>query len=249
MPNGDATRRPCPGRPPARLDKRASSRQRFCCRVRREALKKAIAAVTVLAATTITAPTVSAAEPPGFIPWWQAPHPKLVHKLRQDIRFRRDRAVDRAWKLGIILTPHARERLTVDIPTLGRWTHAGTCAHMPTGSSCAGARRCMRRSRASTATRARGGRTRPPARTTAATRWIRRSRRTTAPTTSPCGATPRTGPRRCRPRRLPGDARGRLLAVADLGRGLRPLGTRAGARTTRRPRPGGFLVEAVVNIH
>jgi hypothetical protein len=81
--------------------------------------------VTVLAATTITAPAVSAAEPPGFVPWWQAPHPRLVHKLRHDIRFRRDRAVARAWKLGIILHPHARERLTVDIPTLeamdARW--------------------------------------------------------------------------------------------------------------------------------
>ncbi len=73
----------------------------------------------------ITAPTASASKPPGVIPWWEAPHPKLVHRLRQDIRLRRTHAVHRAWKLGIILTPHRRERLTVDIPTLeamdARW--------------------------------------------------------------------------------------------------------------------------------
>jgi hypothetical protein len=78
----------------------------------------------VLAATTITAPSALASQP-GFIPWWQAPHPKLVHKLRQEIRLRRDRAVNRAWKLGIILTPHNRERLTVDVDALeamdARW--------------------------------------------------------------------------------------------------------------------------------
>jgi hypothetical protein len=125
MPNG---RLRCgaqaPGPPPAVLDKRASRRQRFCCPLRREALKKALAAVTVLAATTINAPTVSA-DVGGFTPWWQAPHPKLVHELRTDIRLRRDHAVKRAWKLGIILHPHRRERLTVDIPTLeamdARW--------------------------------------------------------------------------------------------------------------------------------
>jgi hypothetical protein len=81
--------------------------------------------VTVLAATTITAPNVSAAEPPGFTPWWQAPHPRLVHTLRRDIRLRRDHAVARAWKLGIILHTHRRERLTVDIAALramdARW--------------------------------------------------------------------------------------------------------------------------------
>jgi hypothetical protein len=79
----------------------------------------------VLAATTFTAPTALASDPPGFIPWWQAPHPKLVHKLRQDIRLRRGRAVHRAWKLGTILTPDRRERLTVDVPSLeamdARW--------------------------------------------------------------------------------------------------------------------------------
>ncbi len=80
--------------------------------------------MTVLAATTITAPPALAGQP-GFTPWWQAPHPKLVHKLRREIRLRRDRAVDRAWKLGIILTPHRRERDTVDVPALeameARW--------------------------------------------------------------------------------------------------------------------------------
>ena len=104
--------------------RRASSRQCSCCRVRREALKVKLAAATVLAATTITAPSALASQP-GFIPWWQAPHPKLVHKLRQEIRLRRDRAVYWAWKLGIILTSHNCERFTVDVPTFGamdaRW--------------------------------------------------------------------------------------------------------------------------------
>jgi hypothetical protein len=76
----------------------------------------------VLAATAITAPTASADTP---IPWWQAPHPKLVHRLRQEIRLRRHHAVRRAWKLGIILQPKRRERYTVDVPTLeamgARW--------------------------------------------------------------------------------------------------------------------------------
>jgi hypothetical protein len=78
----------------------------------------------VLAATTFTAPPALASDP-GFIPWWQAPQPKLVHKLRHEIRLRRDHAVHRAWKLGIILTTHSRERDTVDVPTLeamdARW--------------------------------------------------------------------------------------------------------------------------------
>ena len=52
----------------------------------------------MLAATTLTAPP-ALADDPGFIPWWQAPHPKLVHKLRREIRHRRARAVDRAWML------------------------------------------------------------------------------------------------------------------------------------------------------
>jgi len=70
----------------------------------------------VLAATSFQAPTATALawHSSGFIPWTQAPHPKLVHKLRQDIRLRRDHAVHRAWKLGIILTPGRRERLTVE---------------------------------------------------------------------------------------------------------------------------------------
>jgi hypothetical protein len=76
----------------------------------------------VLAATAITAPNAIADTP---IPWWQAPHPKLVHELRQDIRLRRGHAVRRAWKLGIILTPVRRERYTVNVPTLeamdARW--------------------------------------------------------------------------------------------------------------------------------
>ena len=41
-----------------------------------------------------------------------------MHKLRQDIRLRRDHAVHRAWKLGIILNPSRRERLTVDVDQL-----------------------------------------------------------------------------------------------------------------------------------
>jgi hypothetical protein len=76
----------------------------------------------VLAATAITAPTAAADQP---IPWWQAPHPKLVKELRHDIRLRRGHAVWRAWKLGIILDPVRRERYTVDVPTLramdARW--------------------------------------------------------------------------------------------------------------------------------
>lgn len=72
-------------------------------------------AATVLAATAITAPNASAGTP---IPWWQAPHPKLVHELRQDIRHRRSHAVKRAWKLGIILHPTRRERYTVDVTAL-----------------------------------------------------------------------------------------------------------------------------------
>jgi hypothetical protein len=79
----------------------------------------------VLAATTITAPTVLTSHPAGFIPWTQAPHPRLVHELRKDIRLRRDHAVTRAWKLGIILHPHRRERLTVNVTALramdARW--------------------------------------------------------------------------------------------------------------------------------
>lgn len=76
----------------------------------------------MLAATAFTAPNAAADQP---IPWWQAPHPKLVHQLRQDIRLRRSRAVKRAWKLGKILHPVRRERYTVDVPTLeamdARW--------------------------------------------------------------------------------------------------------------------------------
>lgn len=79
----------------------------------------------MLAATSFQAPTALARQHAGFIPWTQAPHPRLVHKLRQDIRLRRDHAVRRAWKLGIILTPSRRERLTVDIDQLramdARW--------------------------------------------------------------------------------------------------------------------------------
>ena len=80
----------------------------------------------MLAATSFQAPTALAAwQHDGFTPWTQAPHPRLVHKLRQDIRLRRDHAVRRAWKLGIILTPSRRERLTVDVDQLramdARW--------------------------------------------------------------------------------------------------------------------------------
>ncbi|HEY8858470.1 MAG TPA: hypothetical protein VIM27_03385, partial [Gaiellales bacterium] len=79
----------------------------------------------MLAATTFQAPTALAWHSSGFIPWTQAPHPKLVHKLRRDIRLRRDHAVHRAWKLGIILTPAPRERLTVEVGALramdARW--------------------------------------------------------------------------------------------------------------------------------
>jgi hypothetical protein len=80
----------------------------------------------VLAATSFQAPTALAAwQHAGFTPWTQAPHPRLVHRLRQDIRLRRDHAVRRAWKLGIILTPSRRERLTVDVDQLramdARW--------------------------------------------------------------------------------------------------------------------------------
>ena len=81
----------------------------------------------MLAATSFQAPVANALvwHSSGFIPWTQAPHPKLVHKLRRDIRLRRDHAVHRAWKLGIILTPAPRERLTVEVDYLramdARW--------------------------------------------------------------------------------------------------------------------------------
>ncbi len=72
----------------------------------------------MLAATSFQAPNAVALQPGGFVPWTQARHPKLVHELRQDIRLRRERAVHRAWKLGIILHPHRRERLTANVAAL-----------------------------------------------------------------------------------------------------------------------------------
>jgi hypothetical protein len=98
--------------------KRASSPRCPCCRSRREALKKTLTAATVLAATAVTAPSAAAADQP--IPWWQAPHPQVVRKLRHQIRHRRAHAVRRAWKLGAILHPVHRERYTVSVSRLER---------------------------------------------------------------------------------------------------------------------------------